>query len=226
MDNDCLPCLRRSSTTLFDCLLFNSHDLAFDLSAPQRKSFRALRHHVTNVRQQLTVMGCQRGSLFPYPIPCIFYTLTAKNNFTASFFFKLCINIYFLFFNFISHQWLQITQCWKTTVGTWCNRTSHPTLDSKNCCWFVLFRSKVPFTHCVWKKSRQSCPWTVLASVYSFTGFVIQKQERVSSISSQQVTEISTQLRKIGGLYLCAPFITTASSTLFNRNVQNKLKFG
>lgn len=117
MDNDCLPCHRRSSTTLFDCLLFNSHDLAFDLSAPQRKSFRALRHHVTNVRQQLTVMGCQRGSLFPYPIPCIFYTLTAKNNFTASFFFfKLCITIYFLFFNFISHQWLQITQCWKTTV--------------------------------------------------------------------------------------------------------------
>lgn len=47
------------------------------------------------------------------------------------------------------------------------------------------------------RQIRERCPWTVLASFYSFTGLFIHKAEHYLSVWSQQLKEISTKLRKI-----------------------------
>ena len=52
--------------------------LAFDISAQISIHNEKFSHHVTNVRQQLTVIGHQRSLPFPCPLPNRIFLFSAK----------------------------------------------------------------------------------------------------------------------------------------------------
>ena len=80
--------------------------------------------------------------------------------------------------------------------------TPHVTVRKLLVC-FVSVQGSFHFIYTLHSREiKENCSWTVQASLYSFTWFFIQKPGRYSSISRQQVTEISKQLRQIGGLNL------------------------
>lgn len=216
MDSHCLPWFWLNSIALCNRLHFYSHD--FGVRSSISIDNEKCSHHVTNVRQQLTVIGHQRSSSFPCPLPNGIFLFSAKKAIVASL-TKVCFDFYLVFFNLISYQLLELMHRWETPVEPEVTVLLTPHWTVRNvvhlfCSFHFICTLERNQTN------KGSCPWTVLASFYSFTGF-IYPQSRALFKCLKPTTQGKLYRRsseRFGG----APFYHN-SSTLFNPPIVEKI---
>lgn len=80
MDSHCLPWFWLNSIALCNRLHFYSHDFGVRYLSSISIHNEKFSHHVTNVRQQLTVIGHQRSSSFPCPLPNGIFLFSARKS--------------------------------------------------------------------------------------------------------------------------------------------------